>query len=144
MAVTMPKTSANHPGVEYVHKDDHRDGTAYKSQWVIPKSDELSVFWDSQTQQWVEGDNAWGLWTLDAAVLKVGEAAAARCPLFVAKFVSEPTGGVALWHGYPADHQRRTSDRPGRSVAHAWLMQGFANLSQAKIAKLLQGKRCVL
>jgi hypothetical protein len=60
--------------------------------------------------------------------------------LFVAKFVA--SAPPAVWHGYPADHERNPQDIPESEVLRDWIQSGL--LAAAKVRKLTRGQPCNL
>ena len=141
----MARPLQNSPDVDhpqYVALAYHRDRTPHKSQWIIGDTDERAVFFNAIDCGWVVAGSAWGLFRRARRLEQLGEAAHTSAPLYVAIFRSQEA--PAVWHGYPADHQRRPGDRPPESVAREWLKLNLSNLTPAKVAKLLAGKKCVL
>ena len=128
------------PGYAYTVHPHHRNGTAGKSQWTVTEAQELGIFANSLTQQWLLGGFAWGLYSPGGQVSYLGVSSNNQTRLFVAKFV----GGVApiVWHGYPADPQRSVRDIPEPSIFRKWIDQGVLGLP--KIRKLMRGQPCDL
>ena len=139
---TQMDQSSEHDGPRYVALAYHRDGTSEKSQWTISEANERAVFVDAIDRGWVVAGSAWGIFRRARRLEQLGEAATTSAPLYVAIFRSQ--NAPAIWHGYPADHQRRPGDRPPESVVREWLTLNLSNLTPAKVAKLLAGKKCVL
>ena len=127
-------------GVMYAHHPPHRDGTIDKSQWRITEQDERSSFQDCRTKHWFSENTGWGLHFANGSVSYLGMGRDHQTSVFVAKFVSQLNR--KLWHGYPADHQRSTTDIPSEAVRRQWLE--FKLLTAAKIRKLSRGQPCSL
>lgn len=126
-------------GIFYTHHPHHRNQTPQKSQWSIPETSELGVFARCRQETWYVDGNGWGLHFVEGAVryLGVGQDHATR--VFIAKFVAN--SDESQWHGYPADHIRR-SDRPCEQILRQWL--GGEVLPPAKIRKISKGQPCRL
>lgn len=126
-------------GRSYVHKADHRDGTAAKSQWSIDEADERGCLSKSVASSWCDTEHAWGVHRVSGQVRHLGIAQNRVTQLFVAKYVN---GQNNLWHGYPADPQRHSQDIPPQYVLNSWLSLDI--LPAAKIRKIQRGQRCQL
>jgi len=111
-----------------------------KSQWRIPEVDERSTFDQARIRNWLSVTCGWGLHTPNGVVSVLGVAQDHNRQLFVAKFIAN--AAPALWHGYPADHQRNPQDIPGIEVLRDWMISGL--LTAAKIRKLTRGQPCNL
>lgn len=60
--------------------------------------------------------------------------------LLIAKFVA--SNSPKVWHGYPADHQKRTQDIPDTIILEEWMRLSY--LKPAKIRKVMRGQPCNL
>ena len=124
-------------GHAYEVKADHRDGTAEKSQWLVPVPDELGVFARTVTEAWRMGDYGWGLHLDGGRPERLGSSAVSRGQvndLYVAFFVF-----AQLCHGYPSDPVRSVREVPPSQVLQRWLEAGI--LSPAKVRKIGRGLR---
>jgi len=129
-------------GVTYIFKEDHRDGTAQKSQWTISEDDEFRSFEYAFDSNWIEENVGWGLYLVNTipAFLGVAELPNRHRLLFIAKFVGSDRG--KRWHGYPANPQDHQHDTPSNDVLLNWSERGF--VSRAKMRKILKGQPCNL
>lgn len=128
-------------GHTYLCHPDHRNGLATKSQWTIPEAAEKNVFKRAIVLNWLLTKDGWGLHLDEAAAAYLGTSAKASGSLrqlFIAKF----DGKAKVWHGYPADPQRRPTDTPPEVVLRAWLDLKY--LRPQTVRKLLQGRPCNL
>ena len=116
----------------------HRNGALGKSQWRIPRPDEIKCFDGARAAGWLDSDVGWGLHRPDGTPAYVGVARDHETRVFVAKF----TGDLHVWHGYPADHCPSYSDIPTERVLGRWMRDG--QLSSAKVRKLTPGQPCRL
>lgn len=128
------------PGILYSHHPDHRNGTARKSQWIIPEHDERVCFSTARTRGWTSEGVGWGLHLPNARVEYLGIDDGGEYSLFIAKFVDGNKNGQ--WHGYPGDPQRHAADIPSPDVLRSWLHCEL--LSAAKIRKIARGQPCNL
>jgi hypothetical protein len=128
------------PGFTYVNHPDHRNGTAGKSQWLISEEEERGVFDTSRSNNWLPPSPGWGLHSPNAQAMYLGISADGRRNLLVAKFVASNT--PIVWHGYPADHQRKRQDVPTREILLDWTRLQFVNEPQMR--KILKGQPCDL
>lgn len=124
----------------YIPNPKHRNRSPGESQWTISEPEEIGCFTSSHESGWVDErvGTGWGLHAPAERPLQLGVAEDHRSPSYVAKFV----GSTALWHGYPADHTRKTQDIPPGRILSDWRTRGY--LSKAKMSKLSTGKRCSL
>jgi hypothetical protein len=124
----------------YTCNPKHRDRSPGESQWTISEHDEISCFTLSHGNGWIDerAGTGFGLHTPDKRPLQLGVVEDHCSPSYVAKFVGDTT----LWHGYPADHMRKTQDIPPGRVLIDWRDRGY--LTKAKASKLSMGKRCNL
>jgi hypothetical protein len=127
-------------GYTYAVKPDHRDGTAVKSQWRITIAEEVASFVLTTQRTWFVEDRGWGLHVVNGKAQNLGVARDRTQQLFVARFEGELP--KQYWHGYPADHVRRTDDIPTEGIARDWINREF--VPAPKIRKLLKGQRCNL
>ncbi len=124
----------------YLPKPDHRDGTAKKSQWVIPVSGEVESFRLAIDEGWFKDGLGWSLHLRDDHAAYLGTAAQDPGPakaLFLALFEIAP-----ICHGFPADHRRSSREKPPTAVRSAWLDRKY--LRPAVIRKIGKGQRCSL
>jgi len=129
------------PGLKYVHKSDHRDNTADKSQWTISEQEERSSFSLMYASKWiVENDKGWGLHIIDKTADYLGVGVNRARDLFIAKFVDGAHSNI--WHGYPADYVANNQDKPDRRVLQEWGTVGY--ISFGKVRKVLKGQPCNL
>lgn len=125
----------------YVIHPDHRNRSPEKSQWSIDPPREFQVFQCSKQRGWLSrGSSGWGLHIPNGSPEILGVAVDHRTPVFVAKFVRDPS--FAQWHGYPASHQDRSGDVPDHDVLADWERSGL--LGPAKVRKILRGQPCRL
>jgi len=121
----------------YVHKDDHRNGSTVKSQWIISKERERDIFSLAMSSAWKDGDQkAWGLFMHGTTVSEIGYAVDRSRILYLAKFVGAEQ--PAMWHGYPADHQANNADIPCNSILKAWMSENV--IPKAAISRIVKGK----
>ena len=129
--------------VFYIHKMDHRDGTAKKSQWIISEEDERICFTRAYGVWHDSNYTCWGL-HFDgglASYLGISKASASgQNYLFVAKFIDSNQN--SRWHGYPADHVSNQQDIPSPTVLKNWLDSEL--LRPSIIRKLSKGQKCRL
>jgi hypothetical protein len=127
-----------HPS--YISNPKHRDSSPGESQWTISEPEEVACFLSSHGRGWVDEStgSGWGLNAPTTRPLQLGVAEDHCSPCYVAKFVAN----AALWHGYPADHTRRTQDIPPGRILIDWRDRGY--MSKAKMSKIATGKRCTL
>lgn len=128
------------PGLHYMNHPDHRNGRHGKSQWNIPPLAEQHSFSEAHANGWLRASEGWGLHTSSRSPQYLGYAQDHATEVFVAKFVGDQGG--ALWHGYPADHQRCPQDIPAEAVLQAWIDAEL--LTPAKARKVAKGQRCNL
>jgi hypothetical protein len=124
----------------YASKPDHRDKTAVKSQWTITVEQEVECFRLTHARRWFVDDRGWGLHLEDGTVAYLGVGIERTQQLFVARFEGDRNN--SYWHGYPADHTRRTDDIPTEEIALEWIADNL--LARSKVRKLLKGQRCKL
>jgi hypothetical protein len=127
-------------GMIYAIKPDHRDGTPVKSQWVIPIPDEIVTFRLTVQEIWFDGDRGWGLHLVNGKAENLGVAVDRAQRIFIARFEGDLSRNY--WHGYPADHLRRTGDIPTEEITQVWVDRGY--LPKPKVRKILKGQRCNL
>ncbi len=127
-------------GLRYGSKPDHRDNTAVKSQWTISVEHEVACFRFTAARHWFDGDRGWGLHLVDDSAAYLGVGIDRTHRLFVARFEGDRNN--TYWHGYPADHTRRTDDIPTEGIALQWIIANY--LAKSKVRKLLKGQRCKL
>jgi hypothetical protein len=127
-------------GVTYASKPDHRDNTVVKSQWTITVEQEVGSFRLAEAQHWFDDDRGWGLHLENRSAAYLGLGIDRTHRLFVARF--EGARNNTYWHGYPADHTRRTEDIPTEWIALQWIAENY--LPKPKVRKLLKGQRCKL
>jgi hypothetical protein len=128
------------PGYIYLNHPDHRNGTADKSQWSISEVDERSVFNRSRINNWLPPSPGWGLHSHNDHTMYLGTSSDGVRSLLVAKFVA--SSAPIVWHGYPADHQRKRQDVPTREILVAWTNLRLINEPQMR--KILRGQPCEL
>ncbi len=124
----------------YFHHPDHRNRAYGKSQWTIPKAEELRVFTDAHAKGWMDNFVGWGLYLIQNKPDWLGLAADLTTRLFVAKFVSSKQ--PIQWHGYPSNNRNGAREIPSERVLESWLHAGY--LRPAKIRKLERGQPCSL
>jgi hypothetical protein len=134
----MPNEIA--PGFMYQHHPHHRNGIHGKSQWRIPELDERNAFDQARNRNWLTDACGWGLHTPNGIVSYLGVDQDHGRQLFVAKFIV--SDAPAVWHGYPADHQRNPQDIPDNDVLRDWMRSRI--LTDAKVRKLMRGQPCNL
>lgn len=123
----------------YVHKRDHRDKTAGKSQWDISEADELSSFTVAMSSGWVNASYAWGIHKPNGVPKYLGRDRDHSTQLFIARFESKKEPFV--WHGYPVNH-KETGQRPATTVLKLWIEKSV--LPRTKISKIERGVKCTL
>lgn len=131
------------PGIYYIHKVDHRNGSSQKSQWKISDSAERKCFKRGFTLLRCNDHSCWGLHFRNKIVSYLGvtkSAAPEKRKLFVAKFIDSNENNK--WHGYPADHVLNQQDIPPENVLRIWLENQY--LRPAIIRKLSKGQKCKL
>ncbi len=137
----MPPTNDfNTDNPLYVIHPHHRNGMRTKSQWTIPQPEEMSCFSDSYLTIWRTHGAGWGLHVINLTPNFLGISKDQLRNLFIAKFVCK--AGQQEWHGYPADHQIHTQDRPTTEILNSWLNSNI--LPAAKIRKISKGQPCSL
>jgi hypothetical protein len=131
--------------VIYIHKMDHRNGSAKKSQWTITEVEEGSCFGKAFVCQWSFPErnyNCWGLhFNEQRQVVYLGESkdeGSEKYNLFIAKFVDGNRNNK--WHGYPANYIQNNQDIPPRDVLLKWGNSGY--ISFAAIRKIMGGIKC--
>ncbi len=112
-------------GLTYASKPDHRDNTAVKSQWTINVEQEIECFRFTQARRWFDDDRGWGLHLENGSAAYLGVGIDRTHELFVARFESDRNN--TYWHGYPADHTRRTDDIPTEGIALQWIADNFVH-----------------
>jgi hypothetical protein len=124
----------------YTSNPKHRNSSPGESQWTISEAQELACFVASYGYGWVDihAGNGWGLHVTGTRPDVLGVVEDHTSPSYIAKFI----GNAALWHGYPADHTRRTQDIPPGRILSDWRNRGY--VTKAKMGKLSTGKRCSL
>ena len=125
---------------QYLSKQDHRDGTAIKSQWCISDDQEYASFALGINSGWVVHQSAWGLHLVNNVADYLGRAAVnpgPDTPLFVSFFqLANPC------HGYPSDPKRSTREVPPKEVQSDWLAKRY--LRPAVVRKIGRGLTCKL
>ena len=124
----------------YTIKLDHRNKSKEKSQWTISHQDEVNVFVNAYTCNWIYKDNAWGVFFDNENINYLGVAQDHSTQVFIAKFVND-TNQID-WHGYPADYQLHSQDIPDEAILNYWLIHNI--LPKSKINKIARGKPCKL
>ncbi len=138
--VTFVTTYHIAPGVIYCIHPHHRNGTRRKSQWDISEDQERDVFANAHSKNWIIMGVGWGLHIVAGKADYLGTAEDRRCQLFFAKFVNRNRD--QFWHGYAADHQRRSSDIPSSCILHQWLTADL--LRRAVMCKIVRRQPCTL
>ena len=133
------------PNVFYIHKIDHRNNSAEKSQWIIAEEKERGCFKYSLESGWNEPLYiSWGLHFENNQVVCLGKAAKNEpdfCELFIAKFVDSTKN--SKWHGYPAHpSNQKQQDIPPEPVLNDWLKKQY--LRPQIIRKISRGQKCKL
>lgn len=126
------------PLEQYQPNPVHRNGTQEKSQWRITTPEELACFQATVENQWRLGNVGWGLHSPAGTPEYLGVAEDHATMVFIAKFV----GKQAIWHGYPADHQRNFQDIPDGTILDIWMKLNL--IAAAKARKILRGQPCRL
>jgi len=126
--------------VIYKPNKQHRDKNPNKSQWTISILEEVKVFENTYPNNWIDQSVGWGLHFVNNGVQYLGNASNQNRRLFIAKFMDGNCNGK--WHGYPADYQTNIQDIPNEFGLKEWVDKRY--LSNAKIAKITQGKPCSL
>ncbi len=124
----------------YTIKLDHRNKSKEKSQWTISHQDEVKVFINAYTRNWIYKDNAWGVFFDNRNINYLGVAQDHFTQVFIAKFVNDTN--QTDWHGYPADYQLHSQDIPDEAILNDWLIHNV--LPKSKINKIARGKPCKL
>jgi len=127
-------------GLTYGSKPDHRDNTAVNSQWTINVEQEVECFRFTQARRWFDDGHGWGLHLENHSAAYVGVGIDRTHQLFLARFEGDRNN--TYWHGYPAEHTRRTDDIPTEGIALQWIARNY--LAKSKVRKLLKGQRCKL
>lgn len=130
-------------GEIYIVVDYHRKASyiANKSQWLVTIDEEMDCFRNTINNNWKENENGWGIrWDAGHRVLVVLGKSVSQYDLKIAKFTKDVN--LNHWHGYPADWQQRTQDRPPIKILNDWRTTGF--ISKHKMAKIRNGKKCDL
>lgn len=124
----------------YIISSQHRrSGNPNKSIWTISFDDEVECFIQTMKGNWKSGTEAWGIKVLDN-VLQIIGLNNKKQELKLAKFVDGANTNV--WHGYPADHVRKSQDRPTTNILKTWVGSGY--LTKAKMSKIRLGQSCNL
>lgn len=142
----------------YTPKEDHRNGTRPKSQWLCTLDEEFAIFKDALKNEWCRieefkynkkkyqrllspNGRAWGLKYENDEFVKLGERNESGLPkdqLYVSVFVeSDP----CRWHGYPANFIK-TQDRPLDHVLKSWKDLGY--VSKKDMLRIKKGAVCTL
>ena len=127
-------------GYVYQHHPGHRNRASGKSQWSISEPAERSIFDGSRVRHWLDQSFGWGLYIRDGRAQYLGVSADHARRLIVAKFVASHSPKV--WHGYPADHERKTADIPTTNILWQWINPQY--LGPAKTRKIMRGQPCNL
>lgn len=133
-------TAESAGGITYLFKADHRDGSALKSQWSITQAEELAAFDLADSEAWLTNSEGWGVHIADGRAQYLGVSAGGSIKLFVARFRGQTA--PPLWHGYPGDPSRRSSDIPLESVLNTWQSNGWIRKRTMRL--LLKGAPCSL
>lgn len=124
----------------YIHKTDHRNRSARKSQWTISEQDERTCFVLMYDSKWYEGNCGWSLNLNNGIINYLGVSFIRQRRLFLAKFVDGNNN--QRWHGYPADHISNEQDIPPGAILLVWKNAGY--LSLPKVRKIIRGQPCNL
>jgi hypothetical protein len=127
-------------GLTYASKPDHRDNSVLKSQWTIAVEQEVACFRFAGGRRWFDDNRGWGLHLVDDSADYLGVGIDRTHRLFVARFEGDRNN--TYWHGYPADHTRRTDDIQTEGIALQWIADNY--VAKSKVRKLLKGQRCKL
>ncbi|WP_308131381.1 hypothetical protein [uncultured Flavobacterium sp.] len=129
-----PQTTA-----KYYVSSAHRRIQRHKSRWTVTIDKEVECFIDSQTKSWIDATASWGIIQEGNNLLVLGLNSQNE-ELKIAKFIAKNNDGV--WHGYPADFNRKIQDRPAMSILQSWRTHG--HIEKHHITKIRQGKECNL
>lgn len=126
------------PDLTYVFNENHRNGSALKSQWTVTKDVELSVFSVARDERWMAVPDGWGVYVIENRAEWVGRSADGERDLFIARFRGQEN--PSIWHGYPGDPFRRTRDVPVEPILRTWADRGWIRKKSLRL--LLQGVPC--
>jgi hypothetical protein len=126
-------------GLSYLLKSDHRDKSGKKSQWLIKPSEEVLTFSSAYSAGWHNESECWGLHPPNGEPDILGVTVDKRT-VRLAKFVSNDK--PAYWHGYPADYQTKTQDRPTIEILRSWLAAGL--IKKHELTRIRAGHSCSL
>lgn len=128
------------PGLIYIHKTDHRNGSHSKSQWRISELEERDSFILMYNAPWHKNYGGWSLHIKNKVVRYLGINALRNRDLILAKFIDGNQNNI--WHGYPADYVQDSRECPPVEILAAWKKRGY--FSGAKIRKIARGQPCSL
>lgn len=125
--------------VVYTISKKHRGENKSKSNWTIPKPEEVTLFTDALKKGYEEECFAWNLLLDGEAICEVGRSSEGL-ELKLAKFVD--ANKKDQWHGYPANYQKNNQDIPPYNVLKLWMNSKL--ISAATMAKIRKGQPCNL
>ena len=130
-------------GLKYFIIPYHRNKSIskIKSLWAITPEDELICFERMYANGWKEEYEGWGLqylrYNYNTTFHITGHNSRGE-ELYIAKFIDSSKNGI--WHGYPADYQRKNQDIPKTKILNRWKKDGIISTSQFR--KIQQAKKC--
>ena len=107
--------------------------------WSVSVTDEVALFKGAIPTERFPGETYWSAVTEDRRLRRIGINVYGDF-LGFGKFVDG--SAKAVWHGYPADYQRRPQDRPPPAVLQVRVTQGLIEKHHA--AKITGGMNCNL
>lgn len=136
MSVEYPEYDINgyYKSVSY-----HRNGTAYKSQWIISVDDEFDLFAKAKRDNQIFDNKGYAIWVIDdkSSVLGYTEH---NSETRLARFIDGSRSNH--WHGYPANYLRAKNDIPPISLLRIWKDRGL--ISKSDITRMKYQKPCSL
>ena len=116
----------------------HRNGTANKSQWLIDVFDEIVLFVNAITLEYIVGTRGWNVLVRNQQLVPIGVTVQGE-PSYIGRFTSTGNGE---WHGYPGDYKRSVSDIPHSKVLHKWVENAY--ITKAAMLRIQLQKPCNL
>lgn len=129
-------------GWVYHPNPDHRGikNKKDKSKWNITINEEGYCFVSARRQNWIDGQDGWGLHLENNTPKEVGTLADSsqqkNRTSWIARF--KDGTGTNNWHGWPADTKLKTDDRPSERVLEDWIKKKYIN--KCKRRKINRGQ----
>jgi hypothetical protein len=98
-----------------VHRQSHP--TNDKCIWTIDIPEEIACFNSAFIKTWYEEGSGWGIRFISKNNFEEVGINYENRPLYIAKFIQDS----GVWHGYPADINKRPHDRPSPIILDRWL-----------------------